>query len=63
MTRGERMTEWLQEGIDAGFISAPFCDQHDMAPLSADELVEYELGGDPCFHCVRLWGDNPEDSE
>lgn len=51
-----RFADWLQAGIDVGWISEPFCDTHDMAPLTEDEQREWDDGHDCCAHAVRLWG-------
>ena len=40
---------WLQNGIDRGWITEPFCNTHDGDPyMSEEELQEWEDGGDPC---------------
>lgn len=64
---------WLNQGIDEGWISPPFCANHDGLPLTvaekahddADEILEH------CIHEVRLlasgdvlawhtrWGNDP----
>lgn len=51
---------WLQQGIDAGWVSEPFCEAHDGAPFTAREreLLEQDDGDldimDQCMHAVRL---------
>lgn len=46
---------WLRQGIDAGWVSVPFCSTHDLDPvMSKEEQAEWEDGGDPCCHVVRL---------
>lgn len=54
----EQQRDWLIAGIEAGYISDPFCDSHEGPPLTDDEAQDYEEGGDPCLHCVRLWEDH-----
>lgn len=46
--------EWLQIGIINGFCSETFCFTHDGPPTTPEEEQEYEDGGDPCIHGVRL---------
>lgn len=51
--------EWLYYGIDNGFCSAEFCGTHDAPPMTDDEGLEFDEGGDPCMGMVRLG--TPED--
>jgi len=47
--------EWLQIGIDKGWITEPFCNTHDGDPyMSAEEELQWEEGGDPCMPVVKL---------
>jgi hypothetical protein len=46
--------EWLQYGIDNKYCSDQFCSTHDIAPMHNTEEIEWEDGGDPCMHVVRL---------
>ena len=46
--------EWLQYGIDNHYCSNQFCSTHDVAPMHETEEDEWEDGGDPCQHVVRL---------
>jgi hypothetical protein len=47
--------EWLQTGIDKGWVSEPFCYTHDGDPYMTDEEEkEWEDGGDPCAHVVKI---------
>ena len=40
---------WLENGIERGWITEPFCNTHDGDPyMSEEEQEEWELGGDPC---------------
>jgi hypothetical protein len=40
---------WLDNGIDRGWITEPFCNTHDGDPyMSEEEQQEWESGGDPC---------------
>lgn len=51
------LLEWLNMGIEKGWISEPFCNTHDGGPITEEEDVEWEDGGDPCATHVRLWGE------
>jgi hypothetical protein len=46
--------EWIIYGVEHGYCSHPVCDTHDGVPLTEEEEAEYEDGGDPCIHVVRL---------
>lgn len=46
---------WLRNGIDRGWISAPFCYTHEGDPYMTDEEAqEWEDGGDPCSFVIKL---------
>lgn len=47
---------WLNNGIDRGWITDPYCVTHDggYEYMSEEELEDWEAGGDPCQHVVRL---------
>jgi hypothetical protein len=47
---------WLRNGIERGWISDPYCNTHDggYEYMGEDEQQEWEDGGDPCCHVVRL---------
>lgn len=46
---------WLQNGIDRGWISAPFCYTHEGDPyMTEEEQQEWEDGGDPCSFVIKL---------
>ena len=46
--------EWLAYGVANGFCTPQFCWTHDGMPMSESEQDEWEDGGDPCAHGVRL---------
>jgi hypothetical protein len=47
--------EWLQIGIDKGWVSDPFCYTHDGDPyMSEEEEKEWEEGGDPCSPVIKI---------
>ena len=40
---------WLENGIDRGWITEPFCNTHDGDPyMTEEEMKEWDDGGDPC---------------
>jgi hypothetical protein len=47
--------EWIDFGIEAGFVTEPFCYTHDGDPyMSEEEEKEWEEGNDPCTPVVKL---------
>ena len=56
------VAEWLQQGVDAGFCSKPWCETHE-APVLAELLTDDESlrwledGEDGCISVVRLFED------
>lgn len=47
--------EWLEYGKVMGWISEPVCATHDGVPNTDEEEGDWDLGGDPCQHVLRLW--------
>ena len=46
---------WLNNGIDKGWITEPFCNTHDGDPfMSEEEEKEWEEGGDPCQVVIKI---------
>ncbi len=46
--------EWLQKGIEKGWVSDGFCYTHDGDPyMTAEEEQDWEEGGDPCSPVVK----------
>lgn len=45
---------WLKNGFDRGWISDVFCNTHDGAPMTEEEMQEWDEGGDPCSYQVRI---------
>ena len=47
---------------DAGYlivkVSDIVCATHDGIPNTAEERAEWEAGGDPCEHVIRVWPDD-----
>jgi hypothetical protein len=51
----DEVWEWLQIGIDKGWISEPFCYTHDGDPyMTEEEQQEWEEGGDPCSPVLKI---------
>jgi hypothetical protein len=55
--REKQFDEWLQEGLTNGFCGPAICYPHDGLPLTVEEDREFEEGGDPCIHILRLYED------
>jgi len=47
--------DWMKFGYDKGWISDVFCDTHEGAPFTDEEMKEWDEGGDPCSFQVRVW--------
>ena len=45
---------WLKNGYDRGWVSDVFCNTHDGAPMTEEEMQEWDEGGDPCSFQVRI---------
>jgi hypothetical protein len=46
---------WLENGIERGWITEPFCNTHEGDPyMSEEEAQEWEEGGDPCQVVVKI---------
>lgn len=50
--------EWLEWGINKKWVSDVVCNTHDGLPMTDEEQNEWEEGGDPCTHGIRVWIDN-----
>lgn len=47
--------EWIQAGIDNGWISPPFCNTHDGDPyMTEEEEQAWENGEDPCMPVFKI---------
>ncbi len=50
-----KMLDWINDGIDNGWISEPFCYTHDGDPyMTEEEEQEWEDGGDPCCPVLKI---------
>jgi hypothetical protein len=47
--------DWMQTGIDRGWVSDIVCSTHNGLPLRKDEEDEFDEGYDPCVPGVRVW--------
>lgn len=46
---------WLNNGIERGWITDPFCNTHEGDPYMTDEEAqEWEDGGDPCQVVLKV---------
>jgi hypothetical protein len=53
--------DWLAIGIDKKWVSDVACLTHNGLENTEEEEKEWDEGGDPCQHAVRVWVDNIED--
>lgn len=51
----EAFLDWIEKGVEAGWISAPVCSTHDVLPQYDDEWEAWDEGEDPCIPAVRIW--------
>lgn len=51
---------WLEYGFLKGWATAPTCSIHDGIGTTQAEEAEFEEGGDPCIHVIRLYADDRE---
>ena len=49
--------EWLETGIRNGWCGPDICYTHDGLPSTELEDEQFEEGGDPCIHIIRLYED------
>jgi len=46
---------WINNGIERGWITEPFCNTHEGDPyMSEEEAQEWEEGGDPCQVVIKI---------
>ena len=52
---------WLENGIERGWITEPFCNTHDGDPyMTEEEAKEWNDGGDPCQVVFKIIEDKWE---
>ena len=52
---------WINNGIDRGWITEPFCNKHDGDPyMTEEEAKEWNDGGDPCQVVFKIIEDKWE---
>jgi hypothetical protein len=55
MNNEEEFGAWLNQGIEEGWVTEPFCNTHEIDPaMGEEEQAEWEAGGDPCQHVLRI---------
>ena len=46
---------WLNNGIERGWISKPYCSSHTLSPnLTEEQIREWDEGYDPCCFVAQL---------
>jgi hypothetical protein len=46
---------WLENGIERGWVTEPFCNTHEGDPyMNEEEQQEWEEGGDPCQVVLKI---------
>ena len=46
---------WLENGIERGWVTEPFCNTHEGDPyMTEEEQKEWEEGGDPCQVVIKI---------
>ena len=46
---------WLENGIERGWVTEPFCNTHEGDPyMSEEEMEEWDQGGDPCQVVIKV---------
>lgn len=49
--------DWLQQGVQKGWVSVPYCETHEGAPMTDYEMEQWDEGHDPCIFSIRIWHD------
>ena len=46
---------WLENGIERGWVTPPFCNTHEGDPyMTQEEEQDWEAGGDPCQVVIKI---------
>jgi hypothetical protein len=46
---------WLENGIERGWVTEPFCSTHEGDPyMTEEEMEEWDQGGDPCQVVIKV---------
>ena len=46
---------WLENGIERGWVTEPFCNTHECDPyMNEEEQQVWEEGGDPCQVVIKI---------
>ena len=46
---------WLENGIERGWVTEPFCNTHEGDPyMDEEEQKEWDEGGDPCQVVLKI---------
>lgn len=58
MKMNDDFFDWLNSGIDKGWVSQPYCNTHDGGQQywTEEEMKQWEDGGDPCQTVIRILG-------
>ena len=51
----EDVMDWIKVGLANGWCGPPCCVPHDGIGTTESEDIEYEGGGDPCYHVIRIY--------
>jgi hypothetical protein len=48
-------SDWLDIGIEQGWVTTPFCMTHEGDPfMTEEESQDWEDGGDPCCPVIKI---------
>lgn len=50
-----KFPDWLEYGINRGWVSQICCATHDGVPGTPEEEEIWEAGHDPCVPALRIW--------
>ena len=59
--RNDDLKAWLEYGKQQGWIVPNVvCQTHAPMPMTDEEIQEYDDGGDPCIHVIRIFESETE---